>query len=92
MSMLRIMWKLENERDVFQEKQENTNYFSAVWEKIVCLTCNKEVICARRIHLCHLYETMHKGKFDHLGDKLREDKFCLLKLISNMMYLLCIIN
>jgi hypothetical protein len=23
---------------------------------------------------------MHKGKFDHLGDKLREGKFSLLKL------------
>jgi hypothetical protein len=46
------MKKLEKVSTVIQEKLENTNCFIAVWEKIVCLICNKEVYQCKKEYIC----------------------------------------
>jgi len=58
--------KLEDDGHVFQQKWENMYFVSLVWEKIVCLICNKGVSVPKEYNLHHHYETMHKQKFAHL--------------------------
>lgn len=48
--------------------------------QIVCLTCNKEVYKFKKNKFVLPLWNNAQGKFDHLGDKLREDKFILPKL------------
>jgi hypothetical protein len=39
--------KLEDEGRVFQEKWENLYFFSVVYDKIICLICNKGYQCQK---------------------------------------------
>jgi hypothetical protein len=48
--------------------------------KLCASLAMRRYISAKRIYLCYHYEPMHKGKFGHLADKLREDEINLLKL------------
>jgi hypothetical protein len=71
--------KLEDEGRLFQEKWENTYFFSVVRDKIVCLIRSKAVSAPKECNLHRHYETLHKDKFGVLEGGLRDNTLKNLK-------------